>query len=216
MDRAPPPRSGRKQKTSSDERRPSRRYVAVVAALLEYSAQTSLDGFIEDDGGSIDWGEPTEELHRYWNAYASQVEGFVMGRRLYEAMVPFWPEVAANPGESEVMDEFAEAWMSKPRFVASRTLRTVEGGCRLVPGELVSWAGELRRDGRGVWSVGNSEVATALLAAGMLDRIRLTLLPVVLGGGKPFLGPGAGRHALRAVESRDFSGDVRMLLYEIG
>jgi dihydrofolate reductase len=187
-----------------------------VAALLEYAAQVSLDGFIEDSDGNIEWTEPTEELHRYWNAYAAEVEGFLMGRRLYEAMVPFWPDVAANPTGQPITDEFASVWMSKPRIVFSRTLETVDGGCRLESRDLVPWAGELRRTGHGLWSVGNSEVASTLLSAGLLDRIRLTILPVVLGTGKSFLRAGAGRHLLRASEYRDFPGGERMLLYEAG
>jgi dihydrofolate reductase len=185
-----------------------------MPARLEFSMHVSLDGFIEDSGGSLAWSVPSEELHRFWNEYAATVEGFVMGRGLYEAMVPFWPEAAAEPSGDEIMDEFARIWMSRPRHVFSRSLVRAEGGCELVAGDLIDWARELRREGRGVWSVGGAGIASQLLAEGLIDQLRLTYVPVILGSGKPVFAGDPGQHELRELESREFPGDVRMLLLE--
>jgi dihydrofolate reductase len=185
-----------------------------MPARLEYSMHVSLDGFIEDSEGSLGWSVPSEELHRFWNEYAATVEGFVMGRGLYDAMVPFWPEAAADPSGDEIMDEFARIWMSRRRYVFSRSLDHAQGGCELVREDLLDWAGRLRREGRGLWSVGGAGLASQLLAAGLLDQLRLTYVPVVLGSGKPVFADDPGQQNLREVESRTFPGDVRMLVLE--
>jgi dihydrofolate reductase len=185
-----------------------------MPALLEYTANVSVDGFIEDQQGSLEWSEPSDEIHRFWNGKTSELEGMVMGRRLYEAMVPFWPEVAENPAGQETVDEFARIFMSRTRFVFSRTLESVDGGCELVSEELLPWARELKQSSEGIWSVGGPDLASALFSAGLVDRIRLVVLPVLLGGGKTGFGPDFGQHKLRLAESQGFENGARMLLYE--
>jgi dihydrofolate reductase len=174
----------------------------------------SIDGFIEDSRGSLDWSEPNDEVHRFWNEKTSELEGMVMGRRLYEAMVPFWPEAAANPTGQETVDEFASIWMSKPRYVFSRTLASAEGGCRLVSEDPLAWARELKQSSTGIWGIGGPGLAGDLFAAGVIDRVRLVVVPAVLGSGKPCFGPAFGERKLRLLESRDFECGSRMLLYE--
>jgi dihydrofolate reductase len=185
-----------------------------MPAQFEYSANVSVDGFIEDAEGTLEWSEPNEEVHRFWNEKTSDLEGMVMGRRLYETMVPFWPEAAARPTGQETSDEFAKIWMSKPRYVFSRTLTSVEGGCRLVSQGLLPWARELRQTSEGMWGVGGPGLASALFSAGLIERVRLVVVPAILGSGKPCFGPDFGRRGLRLVESRDFRCGAQMLLHE--
>jgi dihydrofolate reductase len=181
--------------------------------LIEYSVNVSVDGFIEDADGSLEWSEPSEEIHRFWNDLTGEWAGTVMGRRLYEAMVPFWPDVADNPTGTGYVDEFAALWMSKPRLVASRTLEKIEGGCELIEGDAVERVRALRESPGETWSVGGAEFADSLMAAGVIDRIRLVVMPVLLGNGKSAFGPSSGHRELRLVESRDFGCGSRMLLY---
>jgi dihydrofolate reductase len=106
--------------------------------------------------------------------------------------------------------------MSRPRYVFSRTLASVDGGCQLVSKELLPWARDLKRNSEGIWSIGGPELASTLFAAGAIDRIRLVVLPVLLGDGKPCFGPDFGRHDLSLVETQEFQCGALTLLYETG
>ncbi len=107
---------------------------------LIYSATVSLDGFIADAAGQIDWSAPDEELHRFHNQQMSGVGVQLLGRRLYETMV-YWETVEQDPAVSDVAREFAGIWKAVPKVVFSRTLESVVGNTSLAnnsPGELVA------------------------------------------------------------------------------
>jgi dihydrofolate reductase len=58
---------------------------------LIYGFNVSVDGYIADAQGSIDWSEPSDELHQYWNDFERQTALSLYGRRLYELMSAYWP-----------------------------------------------------------------------------------------------------------------------------
>jgi dihydrofolate reductase len=58
---------------------------------LIYGFNVSVDGYIADAQGSIDWSEPSEELHQYWNDVERETACAFYGRRLYELMSTYWP-----------------------------------------------------------------------------------------------------------------------------
>lgn len=58
---------------------------------LIYGFNVSVDGYIADAQGSIDWSEPSEELHQYWNDVERETPCAFYGRRLYELMSTYWP-----------------------------------------------------------------------------------------------------------------------------
>lgn len=184
-------------------------------ALIEYSANVSLDGFIEDADGSLEWSDPSEEVHRYWNGLTEESAGSIMGRRLYEVMIPFWSDWLADPKGPDYVDEFARAWMAKPRLVASRSLASVGGGCELIDGDAVDRVAALRSGEPGVWSVGGAELAGSLQRAGLIDRVRLVLVPTLVRAGKPFFSEDFGPGKLNLLETRVFGCGSQMLLYEL-
>jgi dihydrofolate reductase len=185
-------------------------------ALIEYSANVSLDGFIEDSDGSLEWSDPSEEVHRYWNDLTEESAGTIMGRRLYETMIPFWSDWLADPQGPDYVDHFARAWMAKPRLVASRSLDSVDGGCELIDGEAAPRVAALRSEESGTWSVGGAELAGSLHQDGLIDRIRLVVVPALVRVGKPFFAEGFGPMKLSLVDSKTFGCGSQMLLYELG
>src|SRR6202035_2922290 len=86
---SPPPtdenRGGARSQTRNDGRQPRR---STVPKLI-YSMTVSLDGFIDDRDGQIDWSAPDEELHRFHNQLTRELGVILLGRRLYETMV-YW------------------------------------------------------------------------------------------------------------------------------
>jgi riboflavin biosynthesis pyrimidine reductase len=91
-----------------------------------------------------------------------------------------------QPGWDDGDHEFAGAWRSKPKWVASRSLKSVGPNATLVPGDLIDFARQLKSSRDGEISVSGPELAAALSAAGLIDEYRLYFRPVVLGAGKPF------------------------------
>ena len=73
---------------------------------LIYGFNTSLDGYIEDSAGTLDWSAPDEELHRFWNAFESSIGTHLYGRKLYEAM-RYWETAHEEPDQPPVTLEYA-------------------------------------------------------------------------------------------------------------
>ena len=64
---------------------------------LIYMMNTSLDGYVEDANGSLDWSSPDEEIHQFFNDQERKFEVSLYGRRLYETMQPYWSTAEQNP-----------------------------------------------------------------------------------------------------------------------
>ena len=73
---------------------------------LIYAANTSLDGFLEDETGSFDWSVPDEEVHAFWNEHERQIGTSLYGRRMYETM-RVWESDDWLTNEPAVVREYA-------------------------------------------------------------------------------------------------------------
>src|SRR4051812_17125337 len=90
-------------------------------ARLIYSAIASLDGYVADREGRVDWAAPDEELHAFVNDHERPVGTYLYGRRMYEVMA-FWETQGSEPEEPDVMREYAEIWRAADKVVYSTTL----------------------------------------------------------------------------------------------
>jgi dihydrofolate reductase len=97
--------------------------------MLIYSMSVSVDGFITDLEGSFEWTVPSEEQFRFHIAQVSELGGYLLGRRLYETMLPW--ETDPSMRDDELRAAFAEVWCAIPKVVFSRTLDSVRGNARL-------------------------------------------------------------------------------------
>ncbi|MEU1951589.1 dihydrofolate reductase family protein [Nocardia rhamnosiphila] len=177
---------------------------------LIYGFSVSLDGYINDRDGSIDWTDPDDELHQFHNDRFRDVEVSLHGRRLYELMAEYWPHVPDDAPRIE--REFAALWTTKPKVVFSRTLTEVHWNSTLVAENAVEEVRRLKAGGDGVMEVGGASLAASLMPHGLIDEYQLFLVPVVLGGGTPMFPVPAERLQLRLAETRHF-GRVVMLRY---
>lgn len=174
---------------------------------LIYSMTVSLDGFITDPNGEIDWSAPDEELHLFHNEQVRELGAHLLGRRLYETMV-YWETADQMPDAGPIELEFAEIWKALPKVVFSHTLDHVEGNTRLAADSLEAEVDRLKREAGGDIGIGGAGLAASAAASGLIDEYRLFVSPVVLGGGTPYFPPLDHRIQLELVETRTFTGRV--------
>ena len=172
----------------------------------------SLDGFIAEPDGEIDWSAPDEELHRFHNEQTRELGAHFCGRRLYETMV-YWETADENPSATEYALEFARIWQALPKIVFSKTLETVEGNTRLATEGVVEEVAKLKEQPGKDIGVGGAGLASSFIALGLVDEFRLFVSPVVLGGGTPYFPAVEHRIGLELVETRTFGLPVVYLRY---
>jgi dihydrofolate reductase len=173
-------------------------------ATLVFGMNQSLDGYIDHQ----ELPAPSPALFRHWIEQVHGVAGSVYGRRMYETM-RYWDE--DRPEWSAQQYEFAAAWRRQPKWVVSRSLKSVGPNATLVEGDLDAVIGGLKARLDGEIAVSGPELAQSLTEFGLIDEYRLYFHPVVLGGGTPFFaGP---RPPLRLVASDLIDDDVIRLTY---
>lgn len=170
--------------------------------MLISSMGVSVDGFVTDRDGGIDWGAPSEEQLRFSHEQVGELGGYLLGRRLYETMLPWETDPAMRATES--LNAFADVWCALPKVVFSRTLDSVQGSARLAEAPLVEEvAAALASTDRDV-SIGGADLLGQALELDLLDEVRMFRSPVVLGGGTPYLPTVSWAVHLELVEMRRF------------
>jgi dihydrofolate reductase len=178
---------------------------------LIYSAITSLDGYIEDASGSFDWAEPDEEVHSFINELERSAGTHLYGRRLYETMA-VW-ETLPLAEEPPPMREYAEIWRQADKIVYSTTLEAATTARtrierRFDPDAIRQLKAATPRN----LHVGGAGLASAALAADLVDEVHLFLAPIIVGGGKQAL-PDGLRLPLALQGERAFSSGMVYLRY---
>ena len=123
----------------------------ICMGKLIYGFNVSVDGYIADAQGNIDWSDPSEELHQYWNDFERETALSFYGRRLYELMSAYWPTADKTPDATPLIVDFAHIWRDMPKVVFSRTLESVDWNSRLERGDPVEVVTKLKAETDGVW-----------------------------------------------------------------
>lgn len=174
--------------------------------VLIYAISVSVDGYIADRDGGIDWHVPSDELFEFHLARVRGLGAYVCGRKLYETMVPWEGDPSLR--ETELGAEFADVWCAVPKVVFSRTLERVEGNARLARGSVAEEiAAALAETARDV-EIGGAGLAGAAMELGLVDELHIFRVPIVLGGGTPHLPVIAHAAPLDLIDTRTFAGGV--------
>jgi dihydrofolate reductase len=170
-------------------------------AKLVFGMNQSLDGYVDHTAFA-----PSPTLFRHFIEEARGQAGSVYGRQMYEIM-RYWDEDQPDAAEHA----FAAAWRNQPKWVVSRSLRSVGPNARLIGDDLEGAIRELKAEREGEIEVAGPGLAQSLTELGLIDEYRIYLHPVVLGRGKPyFAGP---RPPLRLVTNDPMGDDVIRLTY---
>jgi dihydrofolate reductase len=172
-------------------------------AKLVFGMNQSLDGYVDHMAFAPD---PT--LFRYFIAEAQGQAGSLYGREMYGIM-RYWDDDHAEWDADE--HAFAAAWRRQPKWVVSRTLKSVGPNAVLVEGDLEAAIRRLKAEHDGEIEVAGPNLAHSLTQLGLIDEYRIYLHPVVLGQGRPyFAGP---RPPLRLMTHDQIGENVIRLTY---
>ena len=172
-------------------------------AKLVYGLNQSLDGYVDHQEF-----RPNPALFRHFIEHVRNLTGIVYGSRTYEVM-RYWDE--DRPDDDAEEHEFAAAWRSQPKWVVSRSLKSLGPNAALVEDDIEAVIRGLKAQLVGEIGVAGPDLAGSLTNLGLIDEYRLYLHPIVLGRGKPFFaGP---RPPLRLVASDLIGEGVIRLTY---
>ena len=173
-------------------------------AKLVFGMMQSLDGYVDH----LELGPPDPVVSRHFLEHVRDLTGIVYGRRMYEIMC-YWDD---DRPEWDAQDrDFAAAWRSQPKWVVSRSLKSVGPNATLVQNDIEAVIRGLKARLVGEIEVAGPDLARSLTDLGLIDEYRLYLRPMVLGRGKPFFaGP---RPPLRLVTSDLIGENVIRLTY---
>jgi dihydrofolate reductase len=177
-------------------------------AKLIFGMMQSLDGYVDDVAGALVLPPPGEALSRHFMDLVRGVAGSLYGRRMYEVM-RYWDE---DQPEWDAGDrDFAAVWRAQPKWVVSRSLKSVGMNATLVADDIEAFVCGLKANVDGDIDVAGPELAGSLATLGLIDEYRLYLRPFVLGGGKPYFA--GARPPLRLMTSDRIGEEAVRLTY---
>ncbi|MFC7381816.1 dihydrofolate reductase family protein [Sphaerisporangium rhizosphaerae] len=183
----------------------------------------SLDGVVQAPGGPEEdtdggfahggWSHPffdNDVVGGTFDETLSRAEALLYGRRTWQSMAAAWPERAGDP--------FADRMNAIPKYVVSETLGddklTWDNTTRIPGGEAVARIRELRgTDGGDLLVMGSPTLARTLMHEGLVDELRLVIMPVLLGGGKTIFPDDGGKRTLELVTTTTSRTGVQVCTY---
>ena len=172
-------------------------------------ADEDTDGGFENGGWHLQY---FDDLSRQWvvDGYAS-AGGFLFGRRTYESLASYWPTAPEEErGVSEPLNTL-------PKYVVSTTLaEPLEWEhARLLHGDVVEAVRALKQeDAADLHVVGSPDFAQTLLEHDLVDRFRLMIDPVVVGGGKRLFRDDGALRKLQLVDNQVATTGAILATYE--
>ena len=188
-----------------------------MTASYTFDVFSSLDGFGGISGGDWDgyWGKQGPELLDHRLALYGEQQRMVLGANTYRL---FAQMLAESTEESEVRDPWVTRMRHLPATVVSSTLDGIPDwpDASIVNGDAVDVVARLKEESEvPLRSHGSLSMNRALMAAGLVDRVQLTLFPVITGqtGDDPIF-KGAADFDLELIETRTLDSNIQELIYQ--
>jgi dihydrofolate reductase len=176
-----------------------------------FAINLTLDGCVDHTKQFVD-----EEKLEYFTHLMREVDLQVFGRKTYQLMVPYWPDVLKSQSETKADTEFARAFVATGKIVFSRSLDSVEDrNTRIVRGNLRDEILKLKQEqGKNILA-GGVDIPSQLVELGLVDEYRFVVGPTVAGAGRRLL-EGVSlpqRLQLKLAESKIFKSGCVALRY---
>ena len=178
---------------------------------LIFAINITLDGCCDHTKTIAD-----EELLEYYTHLIRDVDLLVFGRKTYQLMVPYWPDIAKNHSETKAENEFADTFDSINKIVFSQSLDSAEGkNTRIVRTKLQDEILKLKQEQGKNILIGGVSIPSQLIELGLVDEYRFVVGPIVAGKGRRLL-EGVSlpeRLQLKLVKSKIFKSGCVALRY---
>jgi len=176
-----------------------------------YAINVTLDGCCDHTKFN-----PDEEALEYHTHLLRDFDVLVFGRKTYQLMVPYWPDIAKSQSETKADIEFAQAFVSRKKVVFSRSLDGAEdGNTRIVRTNLRDEILKLKRGPGKDILVGGVDIPSQLTELGLIDEYRFVVMPIIAGEGRRLM-EGVSlqeKLQLKLVESKVFKSGCVALRY---
>lgn len=152
---------------------------------LTFGMMTSLDGYINDVRGGFNWGQVSEQVHRFAEAEEASVGTNIYGRRMFETM-KIWDSVHEDQSVSQFERDYSLIWRETEKIVVSGSLDEVTTTrTRLVRELTAEDVAGLKASTDKDISVAGATLGSALLRQGLVDEVSIYYIPVAVGAGTP-------------------------------
>jgi len=178
---------------------------------LIFAINTTLDGCVDHTKQFVD-----EEKLEYFTHLMREVDLQVFGRKTYQLMVPFWPEVAKTQSMTKATNEFAQTFDSINKIIFSRSLGSAEDkNTRIVRTNLHDEIFKLKQEQGKNILVGGVSIPSQLIELGLVDEYRFVVGPIAAGEGRRLLEGVSLRERLqlKLLESKSFKSGCVALRY---
>jgi len=150
---------------------------------LIYAINITLDGCCDHTKTQ----RPNEEIFEYYTHLLRDADLLVYGRKTYQLMVPYWPDIAKNQSETKAANEFARTFDSINRVVFSQSLDSAEGNTRIVRTNLKDEILKLKQEQGKNILIGGVAIPSQLIELGLVDEYRFVIQPIIAGEGRRLL-----------------------------
>ena len=145
---------------------------------LIYGINSTIDGCLDHTKLSAN-----EEVFIFFMSLMDDVDLDIYGRKTYELMFPYWADMANAPAENELEHEFAKKLTAMPKAVFSHTLDSAGYNTTVVRGDLEQEILKLKQQPGKDISVGGVDLASQVMALGLIDEFYFYVHPVIVGPG---------------------------------
>lgn len=170
----------------------------------------TLDGFIEGKNGEVDWCIMDPEMG--FIDFLHQIDTIFYGRKSYEQ----WGQLTPESEQSVTEKEMWELVHRKEKYVFSKTQKGSDHQVIYINDHILEEVNKLKKKpGKDIWLYGGASLITTFINLGLVDELRLSVHPVILGEGKPLFIAIKQRLPLKMVKTRTFSSGVVQLIYHL-
>jgi dihydrofolate reductase len=145
-----------------------------------YAINLTLDGCCDH----TKFSPPDEEVLEHYTHLLRDFDLLVYGRKTYQLMVPYWPDIAKSQSETKADIEFAQTFVSKKKIVFSRSLASEDENTRIVRTNLRDEILKLKQEQGQKILVGGVDVPSQLMELGLIDEYRFVVMPTIVRDGR--------------------------------